>query len=448
MVKTPLLPAALATAAFLFSGCIEDREVAHIHCPNGFCDPGETPDTCPADCPLTECGNNKCEFGETPEDCGVDCPFATKADILFVVDNSQTMAKAQEKLGDATSFFTSMRGGNRNLPDLHVGVATTDLGTGPYTSIRFCERPDGDSGELGMVDGLDLGGTCIGPGQRYIVDIEPTTCEIERDGWGGCLSHECRQSHCDDAAQPNETLHLITDEQGCPRCRNFDGTLYDTFACITDLGTDGCGFEQPLEAMRAALDNNPANEGFLRDGSVLAVIFVTDEDDCSARRPEILFNPDPALNRIDSELGFLHSFRCFEFGVTCDVNGRDPGARTDCEPRQDVGTLLHPISSYSGLLTSLRDPGRIIVAVIAGPFDGSVSVALDTQNRPEVEATCTDSNDGPAYPGVRMRSFASDFNTLFSMGTFAYSPVCADDFVDPLHNTGTAIKNSLGFSRL
>jgi hypothetical protein len=429
MARTPLLSAALTTAALLLSGCIEDREVAYIH--------------------ATECGNDKCEFGENPVNCGADCPFTTKADILIVVDNSGTMTETQRKLGDATSFFTSMRSGNRNLPDLHVGVVTTDLGTGPYTSIRFCEQAGGDRGELGMVNGIDRAATCIGPGQRYIVDMEPTTCDIQRDGWGGCLSHACGQPDCDEAAQPNEALTLFTDEHGCPRCRNFDGTLFDIFACMTNLGTEGCGFEQPLEAMHAALDNNPANGGFLRDNSVLAVIFVTDEDDCSARRPEILFNPDPASNTIDSELGFLHSFRCFEFGVVCDVNGRDPGTRYDCEPRSDTEALLHPISNYSGFLTSLRDPGRIVVAAIAGPFDGLVSVALDTQNRPEVEPTCTDNIGGPAYPGVRLHSFASYFNpTLAAMNTWAYSPVCAEDYLDRLHLAGTAISTSLGFSRL
>ena len=47
-----------------------------------------------------------------------------------------------------------------------------------------------------------------------------------------------------------------------------------------------------LEAMRLALD--PAtteNAGFLRENSALAIILLTDEDDCSARDP-LLFDPE------------------------------------------------------------------------------------------------------------------------------------------------------------
>jgi hypothetical protein len=54
------------------------------------------------------------------------------------------------------------------------------------------------------------------------------------------------------------------------------------FSCIAQLGPDGCGYEQSLEAMYRALD--PAvNPGFIRDDAALAVLFITDEDDCSAR---------------------------------------------------------------------------------------------------------------------------------------------------------------------
>ena len=44
--------------------------------------------------------------------------------------------------------------------------------------------------------------------------------------------------------------------------------------------------------MKRALDgSNPENEGFLRDDAFLAVIFVADEDDCSAFSRGV-FDPD------------------------------------------------------------------------------------------------------------------------------------------------------------
>jgi hypothetical protein len=69
--------------------------------------------------------------------------------------------------------------------------------------------------------------------------------------------------------------------------------------------------------VRAALDGNPANAGFLRPGATLGVIFLTDEDDCSVRSPT-LFSPANAV------LGPLESFRCTRFGVTCEDGGGTP----------------------------------------------------------------------------------------------------------------------------
>jgi len=86
-----------------------------------------------------------------------------------------------------------------------------------------------------------------------------------------------------------------SDRAGCPTA--FPGRVF-TFhpgdppsadelasdvACIAAVGTHGCGIEQPLEAMRVALDM----PDFHRDDAVLGVIIVTDEDDCSHAGPRI-----------------------------------------------------------------------------------------------------------------------------------------------------------------
>ena len=84
--------------------------------------------------------------------------------------------------------------------------------------------------------------------------------------------------------------------------------------------------EQHLEGMRRALDGtNAENNGFLRDSAHLAVIFIADEDDCSATSGALF---DPTQDSVTDPLGPRTSVRCAEFGYECD------GAPIGREPRQ------------------------------------------------------------------------------------------------------------------
>ena len=66
------------------------------------------------------------------------------------------------------------------------------------------------------------------------------------------------------------------------------------FGCIAAVGSAGCGFEAPLEAVYRVLTTPAINPGFLRDDALLVVILMTDEDDCSAPPDTTLFDPSPA----------------------------------------------------------------------------------------------------------------------------------------------------------
>ncbi|MBU1238720.1 hypothetical protein KJ865_03335, partial [Myxococcota bacterium] len=151
-----------------------------------------------------------------------------KVDMLFVIDNSLSSSSPQSLL---TSQFAELvrvlRETPGGLPDLHIGVTTTDLGAAPY-KIPSCETQGGDGGRL--LKGAD--NNCTNPvGQNYIVDITPARCTVERDNEDQrlCLHHNCTAVNCDPALFPsgggdNEPagLQLYTDENGCPRCRNYD----------------------------------------------------------------------------------------------------------------------------------------------------------------------------------------------------------------------------------
>src|SRR4029078_9630115 len=95
------------------------------------------------------------------------------------------------------------------------------------------------------------------------------------------------------------------------------------------------GFEQQLSSVRHALDPNLApagNAGFLRADAFLAVILVTNEDDCSVPANSMLF--DPASRLVSAALGPLSPYRCNEYGHVCRIDG----------------TLKHPPRTAAGQL--------------------------------------------------------------------------------------------------
>ncbi len=352
-------------------------------------------------------------------------------DILFVIDDSGSMADEQALLqAQFSALMQTLRDMRGGLPNVHIGVASTDLGTGMF-QITYCEDVGGDGGNL-------LTGNCPNPtGAPYVVVVEPTGCDIEKEldekgGLASCPSHSCTAANCTD---PNTTL--VVDDNGCPRCRNYGGEqLEDVFSCMAGLGTLGCGFEQPLEAMYKALDDNPANTGFLRDSALLAVVLITDEDDCSAANPQLFDNSQTTM---DSTLGPLTSFRCFEFGITCDVNARTAqGLRQDCQPREDAGALLQPTSRYVQFLQNLKGDEGLVVAAIAGPVQNdSVTVGLDEYSQPEVQFSCSTERGG-AVPGIRIRSFVRAFNDDQDM-SWAYSSICSPTYADALKGVAEKI---------
>jgi hypothetical protein len=351
-------------------------------------------------------------------------------DLLFVIENaSHSMSPAQQILADQfPAITTNLRNAIGGLPDLHLGVVTSDLGTGSYL-IGTCQ-PGGDDGALQT-------GGCANPtgGAPYLIDVAPRGCDVTREANNTCPAHDCAQSHC--AHEPTTTL-VIDSLTSCPRCRNYTGeTLEEAFVCLADVGTQGCTFSQPLEALHRALDpDHPANSGFLRERAYLAAVLVSDEDDCSASDPQLF---DNSATDLESPLGPLTSFRCFEYGITCDIDDRTAvGAREQCLPREDEAALLHPIDRYADRLQELKAAPTLVVVALAGPVTPSnmgegyrVVVARDASDQPEVQYSCTTMVDG-GVPGIRIFDLVSRFNVEQDIAEGAYSSVCSGDFTPAL----------------
>ena len=258
-------------------------------------------------------------------------------DILFDIEDSPgtSLGFLSNLRNNFPSFLDALT--RDGLPNIHLGVITSDLGTsaiedGPGLPIGT--GPGGCSG-TGKAGNLQTNGTTLVSG-NFIDD------EANLDG---------------------------------ARVTNYTGQLADAFAALASVGAAGCGFEQHLEAARRALDNNPANAGFLRPDASLAVIVVGDEDDCSATH-SALFGDDTAT------FGPLQSFRCTRFGVTCDDGGATPDAMNTPGPKSGChdntsSPYLPAVADYKAFLEGLKpDPRSVMVGAIVGD-PAPVSVDLE-----------------------------------------------------------------------
>jgi hypothetical protein len=221
---------------------------------------------------------------DTCEDAGpVEPGVELRVDMLFVIDSSGSMSEEQEALAREFPRMVGMLvTGDLNedgrpefepVTDLRVGVITTELTTG---------------------------------------DIELPGCSLDTlDGDDGVLRthgywwrRECARHY------PRFLSFLPSDGRA-------DRFVAD-FSCVAQVGNEGCGFEQPLEATLKALTPSTSeirfldgtgrgdldNAGFIRDDAVLAVVVVTDEDDCSVA--------DRELYDLESErYPMVGNLRCF-----------------------------------------------------------------------------------------------------------------------------------------
>ncbi|MFW6051853.1 MAG: hypothetical protein ACODAU_11800 [Myxococcota bacterium] len=217
-------------------------------------------------------------FRENPNPEGVD-----KVDLLFVVDSSGSMIEEQEALRSEFPRLIEILAGEEPIPDeadiedfdpvsLQVGVVSTDLGL-VYPDV--------------IDDVLDVRPLCDEAGDDAV--LRTSAAPELRDGdpdppdVPGCEG-------VDIGSDPNflQFEPGVTDES----------TFATEFGCISGVGTAGCFSEMQLEAMLKALTPSDSpisffpptrtgqgeggpNSGFIRDNSLLGVIVVSDEDDCS-----------------------------------------------------------------------------------------------------------------------------------------------------------------------
>jgi len=358
---------------------------------------------------------------------GIEVESVDKVDLLFMVDNSNSMDQEQGNLtrefpslarilatGDFGNDGSNMDPGDfQPVRDLNVGVVTSDMGTGGFV-VPTCPRSDlGDDGVLRTQGNTSLAG--CNPTYPAFLNFQPAT-----------------------GASPT--------------------AFANQFACVATVGTGGCGFEQQLEASLKAVmpsapqswtapgftplfffrnslghgDDPSTNGGFVRDNSVLGIIVVTDEEDGSAADPDV-FNTMSAV-------------------YTEDLNLR----------QYIYDQAKYPTSRYvDGFLSLRRSAGLLVYAAITGiPVDlapqtpeqepnydailadSRMQITVDPAMPNRVIPSCDVVGLGQAYPPRRIVQVAQQ---LAGRGAgVTVQSICQNSFSLALNAIIRKIANALG----
>ena len=275
-----------------------------------------------------------------------------KVDIVTMVDNSPSMAPKVSKLNaQFPRLMEALKDPNDgSLPDLRVAIIDSDLGTGGAYSNGPCGPKNG--GVYGD--------------QGHFQMIHATTCGVT-----------------------SADALWLESAKGQPM--NYTGDISPVFSCLASgLGTLGCGEEHQLQAFEFALlaggIGNEQQQLMLRPDAYLGLIFLSDEDDCSAAPNDGMFGDKPELRGESASLScatrahtcgganltasgpgypttaaFTHAFSDCQARTDSCPNPTDTSVATDCSPLKDIHDLANELKSLK------TDPdNQLFVAGIFG----------------------------------------------------------------------------------
>ena len=184
-------------------------------------------------------------------------PGGVKTDILFVVDDSGSMDAIQANLATNFSDFVTAILSSPVTNDFQIGVTTTSVHR--YVTGGTDHYPDTFAATSACAAPPYTAVTAYPKGA--LVSVTPV-------GAGG----------------PTQRVQSVTGTSPPRIMTPASGTLDNDFTANANVGVCGSGKEQGLEAARLAIQQAApglANDGFLRPGARLAVVIVSDSDDCS-----------------------------------------------------------------------------------------------------------------------------------------------------------------------
>jgi hypothetical protein len=305
-------------------------------------------------------------------------------DLLLVVDDSNSMEEEQRNLARrvealVTDLVAPPDADGDRVPDwnavrsLRVGIASTDLGT----------------------RGLDLPSTLVG-----------TACTSGPGGEAPFFGHDGR-------LEPSGTCGSSS---GVMAWNEGDdpSTFSAEVACVVEsLGVGGCGVEQQAGAAERALERRRGTD-FPRPSSVLAVLILTDEEDCTLADPEAFYAAMDGTNRnvlCQRSETLLTSIETLAEDLRGDrpesrfVLGLISGVPTELSGASPAAVLAHPDMAYAEV-TGARGLVPRPVCSVEGLGDASparrlvaLAEALGTER---VHSICTD-DFGPAIADLTSR---------------------------------------------
>lgn len=195
--------------------------------------------------------------------------------------------------------------------------------------------------------------------------------------------------------------------------------LGQDFHCIAAVGTCGdpneAGIESALHALSPELLST-VNSGFLRDDAMLAVIFVTDEDDCSFGDAATAFSD------------------------------------ADCYATDRRALMIDVQQAYAQLVALKGgDATRVLLAGIIGPDDGR-----EVPTREEINRSSAQGGGVPiscAYErgdsGRQVAKYGRRYRDLIQLaaGRGVEQSICEADFGETLRRIGQAMRENLASNR-
>ncbi|WP_437274757.1 hypothetical protein WME90_26270 [Sorangium sp. So ce375] len=291
-----------------------------------------------------------------------------KVDLLFVVDNSGSMADKQSVLRTALADFVV---GMTNPPCVDPSGNSPPV----YPESGSIACPAGTSRVRTPVLDMHVGVISSSLGGHGSGACQAATSPSNVD-MGHLLARSTESSAVNDLPTYQDRGFLVWDPAGshAPAGESDPIAFTDKLAdIVAGVGQAGCGFEAPLESFyRFLADPEPYDtievsptteditltgidativaqrKAFLRPDSLLLIVMLSDENDCSIR--------DESKNYLVAETG--NGFRMWRPRSECAANPNDPCCRS-CSQSQ-AGCPIDPACTgpdgHPARLTSAEDP--------------------------------------------------------------------------------------------